>query len=95
MAGAFKSSAGDAKDGKFAAAHYDAAIVFLQCGKDNDAAIELDNALNDAGGNFPQVFVQKALIRFRKGDKDGISEAITMVKEQGFSPDAPRILRHS
>jgi hypothetical protein len=94
-------SAGQAQGGKFPAAHYNAAITVLRCGREAEAEKEFQIALDEkaalsaassdpkvkADPVFHQVWVQKAMIRFRKGDVAGIAEAIEMIRSKGFDPD--------
>lgn len=94
-------SAGQAQGGKFPAAHYNAAITLLRCGREADAEKEFQIALDEkaalsaassdpkvkADPLFHQVWVQKAMIRFRKGDVAGINEAIDIIRSKGFDPD--------
>jgi len=100
VSGAFLA-AGKAQGGKFPAAHYNAGIVILRCGREDQASTEFETALaekrelaaassdpkvkNDP--EFHQVWVQKALIRYRKGDVPGIGEAIQTIMDKGFDPD--------
>ncbi len=92
VAGKFLA-AGQAQGGKFPAAHYNAGITWLRCGKEADAEKEFQIALDEKAGLglkdpvFHQVWVQKAMIRYRKGDVPGISEAIKIIFEKGFDPD--------
>lgn len=88
-------SAGQAQGGKFPAAHYNAGITLLRCGREADAEKEFQIALDEKAGLasgkvdpvFHQVWVQKAMIRYRKGDSAGISEAIKIIFDKGFDPD--------
>ncbi len=89
-------AAGRAQGGKFPAAHYNAGVAYVRCGKDSEAGSEFDTALSEgremASGKkdpeFHQAYVQKALIRFRKGDVPGITEAINTIMTKGFAEDA-------
>jgi tetratricopeptide (TPR) repeat protein len=97
-------SAGKAQGGKFPAAHYNAGIVLLRCGRETDAGAEFETALTEAadlanGSSDPkmkadpvfhQVWVQKALIKYRTGSPAAISEAIEMIESKGFDPDGSR-----
>lgn len=94
-------AAGQAQGGKFPAAHYNAAITVLRCGREADAEKEFQIALDEkaalsaassdpkvkADPIFHQVWVQKAMIRYRKGDVAGINESIDMIRSKGFDPD--------
>lgn len=94
-------AAGAAQGGKFPAAHYNAAITILRCGREAEAEKEFQIALDEkaalsaassdpkvkADPIFHQVWVQKAMIRYRKGDVAGINEAIDMIRSKGFDPD--------
>ncbi len=94
-------SAGQAQGGKFPAAHYNAAITILRCGREAEAEKEFQIALDEkaalaaastdpkvkADPIFHQVWVQKAMIRYRKGDVPGINEAIDIIRSKGFDPD--------
>ncbi len=94
-------AAGKAQGGKFPAAHYNAGIVLLRCGREDAASAEFELALTEkrelsatssdpkvkADPEFHQVWVQKALIRYRKGDVPGITEAIQTIIDKGFDPD--------
>jgi tetratricopeptide (TPR) repeat protein len=100
VSGAFLA-AGKAQGGKFPAAHYNAGVVILRCGREEQAGAEFELALSEkrdlaAGSSDPkvkndpefhQVWVQKALIRYRKGDVAGISEALQTILDKGFDPD--------
>jgi len=95
-------AAGQAQGGKFPAAHYNAGITLLRCSREADAEKEFQIALDEkaalsaassdpkvkADPVFHQVWVQKAMIRYRKGDVAGINEAIDMIRSKGFDPDA-------
>lgn len=87
-------AAGQAQGGKFPAAHYNAGITLLRCGREADAEKEFQIALDEKAGMgakdpvFHQVWVQKAMIRYRKGDVAGINEAIDTIRSKGFDPDA-------
>lgn len=97
-------AAGKAQGGKFPAAHYNAAITIMKCGKEAEAATELEVALSEAADLansssdpkakadpiFHQVWVQKALIKYRTGAIPAISEAIDMIESKGFDPDGSR-----
>lgn len=82
-----------AQGGKFPAAHYNAGITLLRCGREADAEKEFQQALDEKAALdkkdpvFHQVWVQKAMIRFRKGDVAGINEAIDIIRSKGFDPD--------
>jgi Flp pilus assembly protein TadD len=86
-------AAGAAQGGHFPAAHYNAGITLLRCGREADAEREFDIALQEKSAMgakdpvFHQVWVQKAMIRYRKGDLPGITEAINTIFEKGFDPD--------
>lgn len=89
-------AAGKAQGGKFPAAHYNAGVALVRCGKDSEAGAEFDLAISEARDlgagkkdpEFHQAHVQKALIRFRKGDVAGITEAINAIMAKGFAEDA-------
>jgi hypothetical protein len=95
-------AAGEKQGGKFPAAHYNAGITLLRCSREADAEKEFQIALDEkaamaaassdpkvkADPVFHQVWVQKAMIRFRKGDVAGIAEAIDTIRSKGFDPDA-------
>ncbi len=95
-------SAGEKQGGKFPAAHYNAGITVLRCSREADAEKEFQIALDEkaalaaassdpkvkADPVFHQVWVQKAMIRYRKGDVAGINEAIDTIRTKGFDPDA-------
>jgi tetratricopeptide (TPR) repeat protein len=97
-------AAGKAQGGKFPAAHYNAGITILRCGKESEAAAEFEIALNEAadlanGSSDPkakadpvfhQVWVQKALIKYRSGSVAAISEAIDIIESKGFDPDGSK-----
>lgn len=97
-------SAGKAQGGKFPAAHYNAGIVLLRCGRETDAGAEFETALTEAaelanGSSDPkakadpvfhQCWVQKALIKYRTGSPAAITEAIDMIESKGFDPDGSR-----
>jgi hypothetical protein len=97
-------SAGKAQGGKFPAAHYNAGVALTKCGKDEQAQAEFELALNEAADLanassdpkvkndpvFHQVWVQKALVRYRRGDVPGISEAIDIIFNKGFDTDGSR-----
>ena len=97
-------SAGKAQGGKFPAAHYNAGITLLRCGRETDAASEFEIALSEASDLassssdpkakadpvFHQVWVQKALIKYRTGSVPAISEAIEIIESKGFDPDGSR-----
>lgn len=94
-------AAGKAQGDKFPAAHYNAGVTLLRCGREADATAEFDIALAEKKSlaaassdpkvkndpEFHQVWVQKAMIRFRKGDIAGIGEAIETITSKGFDPD--------
>lgn len=87
-------AAGQAQGGKFPAAHYNAGITLLRCSREADAEKEFQIALDEKASMgakdpvFHQVWVQKAMIRYRKGDVAGINEAIEIIRSKGFDPDA-------
>lgn len=95
-------AAGEKQGGKFPAAHYNAGITLLRCSREADAEKEFQIALDEkaqlaaassdpkvkADPVFHQVWVQKAMIRYRKGDVAGINEAIDIIRTKGFDPDA-------
>ena len=95
-------AAGQAQGGKFPAAHYNAGITLLRCSREADAEKEFQIALDEkaamsaastdpkvkADPIFHQVWVQKAMIRYRKGDVPGINEAIDTIRTKGFDPEA-------
>lgn len=95
-------AAGQAQGGKFPAAHYNAGITLLRCSREADAEKEFQIALDEkaalaaastdakvkADPIFHQVWVQKAMIRYRKGDVAGINEAIEIIRSKGFDPEA-------
>jgi hypothetical protein len=95
-------AAGAAQGGKFPAAHYNAGITLLRCSREAEAEKEFQIALDEkaalaaastdpkvkADPVFHQVWVQKAMIRYRKGDVAGINEAIEIIRNKGFDPDA-------
>ncbi|GAC1573490.1 MAG: hypothetical protein NVS3B20_05210 [Polyangiales bacterium] len=97
-------AAGKAQGGKFPAAHYNAGVVLLRCGREDQASAEFDTALTEArelaasssdpkvknDPEFHQVYVQKALILYRKGEVQGITDAIEMIRSKGFDPDGSR-----
>lgn len=94
-------AAGQAQGGKFPAAHYNAGITLLRCGREADADKEFQIAIDEkaalsasssdpkvkADPVFHQVWVQRAMMRYRKGDVGGISEAIQTIFQKGFDPD--------
>ena len=97
-------AAGKAQGGKFPAAHYNAGITLIHCGKDGDAGAEFEVALTEASDLansssdpkvkadpvFHQVWVQKAMIKYRTGAVASISDAIDMIESKGFDPDGSR-----
>ncbi len=97
-------AAGKAQGGKFPAAHYNAGIVLLRCARESDAQAEFEIALGEAADLaasssdpkakadpvFHQVWVQKALIKYRTGTVPAISEAIDIIESKGFDPDGSR-----
>ncbi|MFI5298894.1 MAG: hypothetical protein ACHREM_12420, partial [Polyangiales bacterium] len=88
VAGQFLA-AGKAQKGDLASAHYDAGITWMKCGNDESADAEFDKAAGLAP-EMHQVAMQKAMLRYRKGDVASISEAIDAIFSRGIDPDGAK-----
>jgi len=96
-------AAGQAQGGKFPAAHYNAGVTLLRCGREADAEKEFQIALDEKAGLatgkvdpvFHQVWVQKAMIRYRKGDAAGISKRSRPSSTRASTPMVRRTSKRS